>query len=58
MVRRNIITPNAVGKKEELERTVKLHSACWLIRVIMRTRGRTKITKFPLPDEGEAGDQD
>ena len=43
MVRRNIITPEAVWEERSTREDSWLHSAGWLIRVIKRTRRRSLI---------------
>ena len=55
MVRRNIITPEAVWEERRTIEVSWLHSAGWLIRIIKRTRRirlemykQTKICNGPL----------
>ena len=43
MVRRNIITPEAVWEERSTREKSWLHSAGWLIRVIKRTRRRRSL---------------
>ena len=48
MVRRNIITPEAVWEERSTREDSWLHSAGWLIRVIKRTRRRRRLSRCVL----------